>query len=72
VSKGAETPPLATYSPFSQLIIQAMPNLSTSMPNRAAQKVCWIGMVIDPPSAKAWKTRSASATLSMPSDTNEV
>ena len=37
----------------SQLIIHGVPNRSTSIPKRAAQKVCWIGIRTVPFSAKA-------------------
>ena len=37
------------------------------MPNRTAQKVCWIGICTVPFSAKAWNTRSAPAGSVMPS-----
>jgi hypothetical protein len=49
----------------SQLTIHGMPNRSTSMPKRCAQKVSAIGMVTVPPSANALKTCSASVGWSM-------
>src|SRR6516162_2203920 len=46
---------------FSQLINHGIPNRSTTMPNRSAQKVSLIGIGTVPSSARALKTRSASA-----------
>jgi hypothetical protein len=50
------------YCSFPTLTIHGIPNRSTSMPNRTAQKVSSNGMLILPFSASALKTRSASAT----------
>src|SRR5829696_656854 len=38
---------------MSQLIIQGVPKRSVSMPNRSAQKVCWIGIVTVAPGSRA-------------------
>ena len=49
-------PALVRYSYFtlpSQFTIHGIPNRSTSIPKRSAQKVCWIGIPTFPPSARA-------------------
>src|SRR5579884_908374 len=56
---------------FSQLTIQGMPNRSTSIPKRMAQKVSWMGICTCPFSARALKIRSASAGSSTPSATQK-
>jgi hypothetical protein len=50
------------------MIIQLMPNRSRSWAKRVAKKVSCIGMNTSPPSASAENIRSASASLSAPSD----
>src|SRR5215469_7359916 len=45
---------------FSQLINHGIPNRSTTLPNRSAQKVSAIGIFTVPSSARALKMRSAS------------
>ena len=48
---------------FSQLINHGIPNRSTTMPNRSAQKVSSIGICTVPFSARALKMRTACAAL---------
>ena len=54
-----------------QLIIQGIPNLSTSMPNRSDQKVFPTGITTLPPSASPEKMRSTSSALSTDSCTEK-
>ena len=55
---------LNDYVVCPQLIIQGVPNLSTSIPQRSVQKVCCNGILTVPFSANALNTRSPSATMS--------
>ena len=52
----------------SWIIIQLMPNRSRNWPNLVAKNVSCIGMNTSPPSERAEKMRSASASLSTPKD----
>ena len=52
----------------SWMIIQLMPNRSRNWPNLVAKNVSCIGMNTSPPSERAEKMRSASASLSTPKD----
>ena len=56
---------------FSQITIQCVPNLSTSVPNFCAKKVLSIGIWTVAPSDRPLKVRSASAGVSTRSVTDE-
>ena len=55
----------------SQLTCQGTPKRSTNMPNRAAQNVCSSGITTVPPLARSPKTRSASATVGIWSESEK-
>src|SRR5262245_33525832 len=55
--------PLPHSAGFSQLINHGIPNRSTTLPNRSAQKVSARGICTVPSSASALKMRSASVAV---------
>src|SRR5262249_24974643 len=67
----AKTVAVSVQAARSQLIIQGIPNRSTSMPKRTAQKVSWSAMRTAPPSASASKIRCASLGSATLSDTEK-